>query len=173
MKAVMQVKISALKSDPRKTMCDRVSYRVGLIWWRRRRRRWVAVAVNQLNWLIDRLEFWMFRRSFSVCFFGSPLLFFRRWRYCIDSIRFHDNLKIICSHWRLLQCDFIFFSHESSHASEDICIEKWPAKNKVRSWFLLIFCVAVSQRFLTLEDAHVIFFLDCCCSSILIKRNGR
>ena len=126
--------------------------------WRRRATNWIESG-KQLNWLMAE------NCGFLACFLGHPVVFLEDGGIALISIRFHDNLKIICSHWRLPQCDFIFFSHESSHASEDICIEKWPAKNNVRSWFLLKIFVAVSQRFWAWRMPMLIFCFDCCSST--------
>jgi hypothetical protein len=53
--------------------------------------------------------------------FGPPVvLFFEDGGIAWISIRFHDNIKIICSDWRLFGSYLIFSSHESIHGSGDI-----------------------------------------------------
>ncbi len=56
-----------------------------------------------------------------LCVFGPPVVyFFEDGGIALISIRFHDNIKMICSDWRVFGSYLIFFSHESIHGSGDI-----------------------------------------------------
>jgi hypothetical protein len=105
-------------------------------------------------------------------FFDPPVVFWEEGGIALISIRFYGNLKIICSHCRQLWCDFIFCSHESSHASGDISNQKWAVKNpKCNRVFFFgglldpLPRVAVSQRFWTWRMPMFIFCSGCCSST--------
>ena len=64
-----------------------------------------------------------------VCVWTPRCVVFEDGGIALILIRFHDNIKIICSHWRVFGSYLIFSSHESVHGSGDIR----GRKNEVRS----------------------------------------
>ena len=63
------------------------------------------------------------KQSATVCFWTPRCVFFEDGGIALISIRFHDNIKMICSHWRLFGSyliGLIISSHESIHGSGDI-----------------------------------------------------